>query len=220
FPSKGTSPYAHILEKSDDSLASLKDGSRGFDILANVIWEELGRSIMDELGSVVFAAGRPNEFKQHYEITQAFIRSIEFLAPSLHSIENMRRHPIYTAFEKRWQLPVYFQLRWKEIVGKVEESFTSGQIKYNDKSAASSPFKTVQASELWVAITACWSAEVFIPEYKSWLQATVLSDSTSRTSIAANDKTLAGSRSGTPVSSDIRTVGVKLLCFFGPRKFQ
>ncbi|ESK97090.1 conserved oligomeric golgi complex subunit 2-like [Moniliophthora roreri MCA 2997] len=263
FPSKGISPYAHILEESDDPLASLyaqilrfaerdlsrimdmgekvsiksltskrtggsstpqpavpiepisKDGSRGFDILANVIWEELGRSIMDELGSVVFAAGRPNEFKQHYEITQAFIRSIEFLAPSLHSIENMRRHPIYTAFEKRWQLPVYFQLRWKEIVGKVEESFISGQIEYNDKSA-SSPFKTVQASDLWIAMTACWSAEVFIPElshrlwkltlqllsrYKTWLQTTVLSDSTSRASSAANDKTLAGSRSGTPVSS-------------------
>jgi hypothetical protein len=34
----------------------------------------------------------------------------------------MRSHPIYTAFEQRWQLPVYFQLRWKEIVGKLENS--------------------------------------------------------------------------------------------------
>ena len=33
----------------------------------------------------------------------------------------MRAHPVYTAFERRWQLPVYFQLRWKEIVTKLEE---------------------------------------------------------------------------------------------------
>ncbi|KAK7053317.1 hypothetical protein VNI00_003943 [Paramarasmius palmivorus] len=267
FQLKGTSPYAHILEDSDDPLASLymqilryverdlsrimdmaekvsikslttrrgggsstpqsavpiepvgKDASRGFDILANVIWEELGRSIMDELGNVVFAAGRPDEFRQHYEITQAFIRSIEFLAPSLHSIETMRRHPVYIAFDKRWQLPVYFQLRWKEIVGKVEESLAAGQIEYLDKSA-SSPFKTVQASDVWVALTACWSAEVFIPElshrlwkltlqllsrYKTWLQSTFLSGNSSRSPVT--DKAPAGSRSGTPVPSSESSSG-------------
>lgn len=40
----------------------------------------------------------------------------------MHSVEAMRAHPIYISFEKRWQLPVYFQLRWKEIVTKLEES--------------------------------------------------------------------------------------------------
>lgn len=34
----------------------------GFDIMANVIWPEIGQAIMDELGSVVFAAGKPDEF--------------------------------------------------------------------------------------------------------------------------------------------------------------
>lgn len=33
-----------------------------FDIMANVIWPEIGQAIMDELGSVVFAAGKPDEF--------------------------------------------------------------------------------------------------------------------------------------------------------------
>lgn len=34
----------------------------------------------------------------------------------------MRAHPVYTAFHKRWQIHTYFQLRWKEIVVKFEES--------------------------------------------------------------------------------------------------
>ncbi|KAJ8076522.1 hypothetical protein PM082_000945 [Marasmius tenuissimus] len=262
---KGTSPHTHILEGSDDPLASLysqilrfverdlsrimditekvslkslalkkservnastpqsavppetldingQDGTRGFEVLANVIWEEFGRAIMDELGGVVFAAGRPNEFKQRHEITQAFVRSIEFHAPSLHSIENMRAHPIYVAFEKRWQLPVYFQMRWKEIVGRVEESLSTGQVGYNDKSTTDT-FKTTQASDIWIAVTACWSAEVFIPElshrlwkltlqlfsrYKRWLEEAVIQGHTTRPSAIVAEK-IAASRSSTPV---------------------
>ena len=29
---------------------------------------------------------------------------------------------MFTSFERRWQLPVYFQLRWKEIVTKLEDT--------------------------------------------------------------------------------------------------
>jgi hypothetical protein len=39
-------------------------GSREFQIMANVVWDEFGRSIMDEIGGIVFAAGRPSEFRK------------------------------------------------------------------------------------------------------------------------------------------------------------
>jgi hypothetical protein len=38
--------------------------SREFQIMANVVWDEFGRSVMDEIGGIVFAAGRPNEFRK------------------------------------------------------------------------------------------------------------------------------------------------------------
>ena len=37
---------------------------RGFEIMANVVWAEVGKAIMDELGSAVFAAGKPDEFRK------------------------------------------------------------------------------------------------------------------------------------------------------------
>jgi conserved oligomeric Golgi complex subunit 2 len=37
----------------------------------------------------------------------------------------MRSHPVYLTFQRRWQLPVYFQLRWKDIVGKLEDALSS-----------------------------------------------------------------------------------------------
>lgn len=38
--------------------------TRGFQIMSHVVWEEVGNSLMDELGVIVFAAGSPKEFRQ------------------------------------------------------------------------------------------------------------------------------------------------------------
>lgn len=119
-------------------------------------------------------------FLKHHETTQAFIRSLEFLAPSVHSIEALRSHSVYAAFEKRWQLPVYFQLRWKEIVSKLEDalavtsidpSIGKGTIDFRVLGGSADilpedkePFVTTQAAAVWTAISTCWSAEVYIPE--------------------------------------------------------
>lgn len=40
----------------------------------------------------------------------------------------MRAHPVYAAFQKRWQIHTYFQLRWKEIVVKLEEALASTKL--------------------------------------------------------------------------------------------
>lgn len=62
--------------------------------------------------------------RQNYTTTQSFIAALEVLAPSLHAVTQMRNHPVYLSFQKRWQLSVYFQLRWKEIVGNLESALT------------------------------------------------------------------------------------------------
>ena len=41
-----------------------REPREGFDIMANVVWAEIGQAIMDELGSVVFAAGKTDEFRK------------------------------------------------------------------------------------------------------------------------------------------------------------
>ncbi|KAK2463244.1 hypothetical protein APHAL10511_004899 [Amanita phalloides] len=149
--SANTKPQGHANEK-------------GFHILANVIWDEFAQAIMDELGSIVFSVGRPNEFRKHYELTHAFIRSLEYVAPSAEAVQAMRLHPTYEKFQKRWQLPVYFQLRWKEIVGKLEEALA---LPFDN---ATKPFASSQGTAVWIAISACWSAEIYIPDlcYRFW----------------------------------------------------
>ena len=126
--------------------SNTQEPRKGFEIMANVVWAEIGQAIMDELGSVVFAAGKTDEFRkviwirawlsdglsylrlQNHETTEAFIRALECLAPSVQSIETMRAHAVYTTFQRRWQIHTYFQLRWKEIVVKFEEALVSTKL--------------------------------------------------------------------------------------------
>lgn len=57
-PAKDVQPFNYV------GSAKPKDEEAGFEIMANVVWAEIGRAIMDELGSVVFAAGKPDEFRK------------------------------------------------------------------------------------------------------------------------------------------------------------
>ncbi|KAJ3575095.1 hypothetical protein NP233_g1321 [Leucocoprinus birnbaumii] len=140
-----------------------EDDMTGFQIFAHVVWEEVATAIINDIGDSVFAAGRPNDLRKNFDTTQNFIRCLELYAPSAQAIHVMRKHELYRDFDRRWQLPVYFQLRWKEIVVDLEEAFHEVRIEPSatkDKST----FMLSQTSALWKAITLCWSPEVLIPE--------------------------------------------------------
>ncbi|CDZ97124.1 cog complex component [Phaffia rhodozyma] len=192
----------------DDRLALMnvngQDGEE-FEFFGNVVWKEIGERLMDELGTKLFAAGRPEELHLHYTQTHAFFTWLESLAPSIQSVLAMRDHPTYKAFEKRWQLPVYFQLRWKEIVGKLEEGMKpSGEPDGKDQDG----FFLPQSLAVFRAIDRCWADEIFIPElshrfwrltlqilsrYRTWLNKVVLetttSNSTEKSSGTTSDNT-------------------------------
>lgn len=60
-------PYNAIPNGHPPSLTlDATDGKAedGFDILSNVVWAEVAQGIMDDLGSTVFAVGRPEEFRK------------------------------------------------------------------------------------------------------------------------------------------------------------
>ena len=46
------------------TLINVEKSEESFDILANVLWAEVARGVMDDLGSAVFAVGRADEFRR------------------------------------------------------------------------------------------------------------------------------------------------------------
>lgn len=60
--SMGASSVVAKLASGADSVVI--ENPERVEIMANVVWAELARALMDELGSSVFAVGRPDEFRQ------------------------------------------------------------------------------------------------------------------------------------------------------------
>lgn len=176
-----------------------KEISEKFDFFARVFWPEIGDTVVERLGNVIFAAGRPDDlhkvkdlpsssygspsflfffflfvclliqksYPQYYTTSHKFLDLLESIAPSARSVLAMRSSPSYTSFERRWQLPVYFQLRWKEIVSLLEQSL-AGQPNYTTSSASlgqkGGEWVLVQSGAVWKALESCWKKDVYIAE--------------------------------------------------------
>ena len=56
-------PVKGLVEYSTPGI-EMGDDKKGFQILTNVLWSEISKAIVDEIGTVVFAAGRPNDFRK------------------------------------------------------------------------------------------------------------------------------------------------------------
>ncbi|GAA5853661.1 hypothetical protein JCM5353_001396 [Sporobolomyces roseus] len=134
----------------------------GFQILTNVIVDEIASRLVGELGTVIFAAGRPSVFHQNYLLTTAFLSRIESLCPTISHLESLRSHPPYQALLKRFQLPVYFQLRFKESVSLVERAFEIGQASGGGSQATG--FVMSESEAVWNAIKRNWDDEVWLEE--------------------------------------------------------
>ena len=76
---KSGSRKPRILPLQSPSIT--QEPRKGFEIMANVVWAETGQAIMDELGSVVFAAGKTDEFRKVIRTRQYIV--LWPLTPSL-----------------------------------------------------------------------------------------------------------------------------------------
>ena len=57
----------------------------------------------------------------------SFIYRFESYFPSLQKVYDFRESQVYTNFLSRWNLPVYFQFRFKKIVSEISETMKNGQ---------------------------------------------------------------------------------------------
>lgn len=63
FSARHRQPTLPVMSTSNGQ-SDHRPYNEGFQIMSNVVWAEIGRAVMEELGSVVFAAGRPDDFRQ------------------------------------------------------------------------------------------------------------------------------------------------------------
>lgn len=112
---------------------------------------------------------------QNFTTTRHLIDALEALCSSADAVERMRAHSATDELRRQWQLPVYFQLRWKEIVGRLEQKLAmastaqtpvQGQRQVTGASVEEQEQDWVlpQSPAVWEAVQACWDDKVYLPE--------------------------------------------------------
>ena len=107
---------------------------------------------------------------------------VEELCSSRSHLCSLRTHRSSIDWNRRWQLPVYFQLRFKEIAGTLEEALeVSGGLGKRDLKLmgnqltdgpkvgihapqATGDFQLSATAAVFRGLSTCWSSEVFLPE--------------------------------------------------------
>ncbi|KMQ97057.1 conserved oligomeric golgi complex subunit 2, partial [Lasius niger] len=92
---------------------------KGFNFLVNSFWTEVEEKIEQYIKSI-FAPGDPVLFHKRYTATLEFLTKLEAECVTTEILMTLRDHPQYKGFLKKWNLPVYFQIRFQEIAGHVE----------------------------------------------------------------------------------------------------
>ncbi len=109
---------------------------------------------------MVFSAGNPDQFHANYQTVMAFIQDLEsHVAPN--QLIEFRSSKILQTFVHRWNLSVYFQIRFQEIGSMLEEACQPPN--FLILTSDSSPNFHLQASATAVeAVNQCWKSNVFL----------------------------------------------------------
>ncbi|KAJ2942041.1 hypothetical protein O0L34_g10958 [Tuta absoluta] len=132
--------------------------------LVNCFWCEVESRLEVNLASI-FAPGNPQVFYRRYSESMAFVGRLEDEYCCKDMVKLLRSTPEYKSFQRRWNLPVYFQIRFQEIAGTYEAALQKDPtVEVNDGFALRETYKC------WQALQECWSDGIYIEalSHKFW----------------------------------------------------
>ncbi|XP_074229295.1 conserved oligomeric Golgi complex subunit 2 isoform X1 [Camelus bactrianus] len=152
--------HCRLLREVTGGAISSEKGNTvpGYDFLVNSVWPEIVRGLEEKLPSL-FNPGNPDAFHQKYTVSMDFVRAFERQCGSQASVKRLRAHPAYHSFTNKWNLPVYFQIRFREIAGSLEAALTD----VLEDAPAGSSFCLLASHSTWSSLQRCWSDKMFLP---------------------------------------------------------
>nr|XP_037275519.1 LOW QUALITY PROTEIN: conserved oligomeric Golgi complex subunit 2-like [Rhipicephalus microplus] len=138
----------------------------GYAFLERAILPQLV-SMLEERLPWVFNAGDPESFNWRFSASVAFLERLERLCHNVSQVENLRAQPCYVRFMAKWNLAIYFQIRFQEIACQLESAITQpsqrskvsdSQLRYMQATCSFCPCHEA----LWAALCRCWDEDVFL----------------------------------------------------------
>lgn len=140
-----------------DISASCEDPS-GFNLIPHCIWPEFYEALVTNL-DCIFAQGNPDLLHKRYISTTEFLDYLDSLYKGSGS-QSLRNDPKYQQLLNRWNLPVYFQIRFQELAGQLESSLADPFAPTNKEQ---SPFNLKSTDSLMNMMNACFNPDIFLP---------------------------------------------------------
>ena len=167
---------AHVLELT----RKVDSGLHSNDFLAGTILAEVDAQL-SAAQSNAFSPGIPKVFIKNYSAAMDFLSKLENKAATAASLNNFRASKHLEVFMKRWNLPVYYSLRFQEFAGDVDDELNKPGL---DTSLASDGFLLTSTTQTWRTMSRCMADDVYVPaladkfirlmaqvlaRYKSWV---------------------------------------------------
>lgn len=145
-----------LLDLTLGAASVAETNASGYAFLERAILPQLV-SMLEERLPWVFNAGDPESFQRRFSASIAFLERLERLCHNVSQVENLRAQPCYVHFMAKWNLAIYFQIRFQEIASQLESAITQpSQRSKGDK------FLLSCHEALWHALCRCWDEDVFL----------------------------------------------------------
>ncbi|CAL1269698.1 unnamed protein product [Larinioides sclopetarius] len=137
----------------------------GYDFLVNAVWPEIIDAFQYIAPVYLFSLGDPEQFHQNYCSFMKFLDQFEHICGIQSSVSKFREQPSYKEFIQKFNLDVYFQIRFQEIAGRFEHNLFEERLtkEINDTDL---PYSLKVTVSLWSCINLCWSDSIYLPFLK------------------------------------------------------
>ena len=137
-----------------------------FDFVVNAIFPELTQ-YLEQSSQILFFVGDPDVFHGRYSHWLNFLAELKGLL-SKASEQNLIHSPAFQQFSSRWDLVVYYQIRFQEIATAIESVLVDQPFGLVEDTT--SLYRTVIASTVFKSIDRCWQESVFLEplSYRFW----------------------------------------------------
>lgn len=129
---------------------------KGFNFIINSFWLEVDRQLRENLPNLT-APGNPDVFQKRFKETWQFFTEI---ARKCDNIRLLQTNKTFQEHIKRFNLPVYFEIRFQQIVTHLEEEILTCKSVYETSDAAK--FKIKMTGEIWKSIKRCFASDTFL----------------------------------------------------------
>lgn len=146
-----------LLDLTLGAASVAESSASGYAFLERAILPQLVQMLEDRL-PWVFGAGDPGSFQQRFSASLAFLERLERLCHNVSQVESLRAQPCYVRFLSKWNLAIYFQIRFQEIAAQLETALTQPS-----QRSKGDEFFLLCHEALWSALRRCWDEDIFLP---------------------------------------------------------